>query len=113
MFPRILGKFGPGLGWVPTGVREWYPIIPPMKTLIFRLPAITAPGKMEILASYPRQHCSQYLRVFPEILGKFGRGLGGVPTGVSVGHPLNPPMKTLIFSLWVITAPEKMQILAS
>ena len=64
--------------------------------------AFIAIGKIEILASYPRQHCSQYLRVLPEILEHFGRDLGGVPTGVRVGQPLNPPMETMILGLWWI-----------
>ena len=94
---EIFGHFGRDLGGVPTGVRVGNPVNPPMNTMIFWVRTITAPGKMQLLASYPCQHCPQHLRVFPEIFGKFGRDLGGVPTGVRVGRPLNAPMKTMIF----------------
>ena len=94
--PKML-KGDSELVGVPTGVRVNHPKFTYENDAFLGVWAFTAPGKIEILASYPRQHCSQYLQVLPEILGHLGRDLGGVPTGVRVGRPLNAPMKTMIF----------------
>ena len=68
--PKML-KGDSELVGVPTGVRVNHPKFTYENDAFWGVWAFTALGKMEIQASYPSQHCSQYLQVFTENFGDF------------------------------------------